>query len=445
MPPADRADAEKLDVSDPLAAFRGRFERPDPTLVYLDGNSLGMLPSASVARAREVLTREWGERLIQSWDEGWLEQPARVGDLLGERLLGAAPGQVVVSDSTTVNFYKLAAAALDARPGRPVVVSAAADFPTDRYVLEGLAAARGLELRLVGSPETAGFTAAGLAGAVDDRTALVALSHVDYRSAAVADLPGITALAHRAGALTLWDLSHSAGTVPVDLDATGADLAVGCTYKYLNGGPGAPAFLYVRREHQAALRQPIWGWFGQRGQFDMGPRYDPEPDVTRFLVGTPPILGLALVEEGVRLLAEAGLGRLRAKAVELTSLLVDRYDAWLAPLGFGLASPRDPGTRGSHVSLSHPDSARLRAELLRHGVVPDFRRPDRLRFGLAPLTTRFVDVWDAMDLLRSLATAGAGGASGRAGTASGQAGSASGGGGAVSGASAPPPPPLAPR
>jgi kynureninase len=424
MPPSDRAEAEKLDVSDPLAAFRDRFERPDPTLVYLDGNSLGMLPTASLARAQEVLTREWGSRLIQAWYDGWLGQPARVGDLLGERLLGAAPGQVVVSDSTSVNFYKLASAALDARPSRSVVVSAAADFPTDRYVLEGLAATRGLELRLVESTESAGLTAEQLAAAVDERTALVALSHVDYRSAAVADLAGITAVAHRAGALTLWDLSHSAGAVPVELDSAGVDLAVGCSYKYLNGGPGAPAFLYVRRMHQALLRQPIWGWFGQRGQFDMGPRYDPVPDVTRFLVGTPPILGLALVEEGVRLLAEAGLERLRTKAIALTSLLVDRYDAWLAPLGFGLASPRAPAARGSHVSLSHPDSAALRAELVRHGVVPDFRRPDRLRFGLAPLTTRFTDVWDAMALLRDLV---------------------GGVGGGVSGTSAPPPPPPGPN
>jgi kynureninase len=230
------------------------------------------------------------------------------------------------------------------------------------------------------------------------------LSHVDYRSAAVADLAGITAAAHRAGALVLWDLSHSVGTLPIELDAAGADLAVGCTYKYVNAGPGAPAFLYVRRDHQAVLRQPIWGWFGQRDQFAMGPRYDPVPDVTRFLTGTPPALGIALVEQGVRLLAEAGLDRLRAKAVALTSLLVDRYDAWLEPLGFRLASPRDPAHRGSHVSLSHRDGARLCQRLIEAGnVVPDFRGPDRLRFGLAPVTTRFVDVWDAMDRLRRVA------------------------------------------
>lgn len=406
MHPIDRIGAERLDAADPLAPLRDRFYHPDPTLIYLDGNSLGQLPIAAAARAHEVLTREWGDRLIRSWDEGWLSLPGRVGDLLGERLLGAAPGQVVISDSTSVNLYKLAAAALDARPDRPVLVSSAADFPTDRYLLEGLAAARGLVQRFVEVADRDPLTADRVAAAVDDRTALVVLSHVDYRSAAVADLAGITAVAHRAGALMLWDLSHSVGVLPVRLDDAGVDLAVGCTYKYLNAGPGAPGFLYVRREHQAGLRQPIWGWFGQRDQFAMGPRYDPVPDVTRFLVGTPPILGLALVEQGVLLLAEAGLDRLRAKAVALTSLLVDRYDAWLAPLGFGLASPRDAAGRGAHVSLSHPDGARLRRELVaRAQVVPDFRAPDRLRFGLAPLTTRFVDVWDAMDRLRQLSGA----------------------------------------
>ena len=404
MYPTDRQSAERLDAHDPLGGFRSRFHIPDPALAYLDGNSLGMLPAASVERARDLIAREWGERLIRSWDSGWLDRPAEVGDLIGEALLGSAPGQVVVSDSTSVNLYKLAVAALDARPGRRAVVAAAGDFPTDRYVLAGLAGSRGLELRLVDPDPVAGVSAADLAGAVDGDAALVALSHVDYRSAALADLPGITALAHGAGALTLWDLSHSAGAVPVGLDAAGADLAVGCTYKYLNGGPGAPAFLYVRDGLQRTLRQPIQGWFGQREQFAMGPAYDPLPDVRRFLVGTPPVLGLALVEEGVRLLAEAGLDLLRAKSVALGSLLVDLYDAWLAPLGFGLASPRDPAARGSHVSLSHPDGDRLRRELVETAhVVPDFRRPDLLRFGLAPLTTRFADVWDAMSWLRRLA------------------------------------------
>jgi len=400
----EREAAEWLDAQDPLAPFRERFRLPADGTVYLDGNSLGMLPEASARRLQDVATREWGDGLIGSWYSGWLTMPQRVGDLLGERLLGAAPGQVAVCDSTTVNLYKLAVAALDARPGRDVVVADGNDFSTDRYVLQGLAAARGLTLRHLDTAEQAAPSAPAVAAAADDRTALVVLSHVDYRSAAVADMAAVTAAAHAAGGLVLWDLSHSAGVLPVRLDAAGADLAVGCTYKYLNAGPGAPAYLYVRREHQAELRQPIWGWFGQTDQFAMGPAYDPAPGVTRFLTGTPPVLGLALVEEGVRLLAEAGIDRLRGKGMALTALAVDLTDAWLAPLGFGLASPRDPAARGGHVSLSHPDAARLCGDLVRAArVVPDFRAPDRIRLGLAPLTTRYVDVWDALDRLRRLA------------------------------------------
>jgi kynureninase len=366
-----------------------------------------MLPAASLARAQDVVAREWGERLIRSWNEGWMALPVRVGDLLGRAFLGAAPGQVVVADSTSVNLYKLAAAALDARPGRPVIVTDVHNFPTDRYILEGLAAARGGELVLVEFDELTGPVAGRVAEAVDERTALVTFSHVDYRSGALADMAAINAVAHRAGALTLWDLSHSVGAVPVALDGSGTDLAVGCTYKYLNAGPGAPAFLYVRAEHSATLRQPIWGWFGQRDQFAMGPGYDPAPGITRFLSGTPPVIGLALVEQGAALLAEAGSDALRAKGMALTGLVVDLFDAWLAPLGFGLASPRDPAARGSHVALTHPEAYRLcRALIETAHVIPDFRAPDRLRLGLAPITTRFVDVWDALDRLRRITAEG---------------------------------------
>jgi kynureninase len=403
MEPTDRARAQRLDAEDPLALLRDRFLLPEPPLVYLDGNSLGMLPLDAVRRAQQVLSEEWGRGLIRSWAD-WLPLPGRVGDLIGRHFLGAAPGQVVVADSTSVNLYKLAVAALDARPERRVIVSDLHNFPTDRYVLEGLATARGLELRLLGFDELEGPTAERVAEAVDDRSALVSLSHVDYRSAAVADMAAINEVVHRAGALVLWDLSHAVGTVPVDLDAAGTDLAVGCTYKYLNGGPGAPAFLYVRREHQAALRQPIWGWFGQRDQFGMGPAYDPVADVTRFQVGTPPVLGIAVAEQGARLLAEAGIDRLHAKGMALTGLLVDLADAWLAPLGFRVASPRDPARRGGHVALAHPAAAQLCDALAtKADVIVDFRAPDRLRFGLAPITTRFVDVWDALDRLRLLA------------------------------------------
>jgi kynureninase len=407
MGPNDRRAAERLDRDDPLAGLREQFVIDDPDLLYLDGNSLGRLPRRSIARLREVVEREWGGRLIRSWNEGWMDLPARAGDLLGEHLLGAASGQVAVSDSTSVNLYKLAAAALDANPGREVIVSDRHNFPTDRYVLEGLAAERGRRLELVEFDELEGSTAAAVERVVDRRTALLCLSHVDYRSGALADMAAIDAVARRAGAMTLWDLCHSAGAVPVGLDAAGADLAVGCTYKYLNAGPGAPAFLYVRREHQAVLRQPIWGWFGQREQFTMGQGYDPAPDVSRFLVGTPFVPGVALVEEGAALLAEAGIERLRAKGIALTELIVALHDEWLAPLGFGLASPRDPALRGSHVALAHPDGYRISQALISSArVIPDFRPPDRIRLGPAPATTRFVDVWDAMDRLRRLVADG---------------------------------------
>jgi kynureninase len=403
----DRAEAERLDREDPLASFRDQFVIEDPEILYLDGNSLGRLPRRSLARLRAVVEREWGRGLIRSWNQHWIDLPARAGDLIGQHLLGAAPGQVVVSDSTSVNLYKLAAAALDARPGRTVVVTDRGNFPTDRYVLEGLAAARRLRLELVESDELQGPTAEALAALVDERTALVSLSHVDYRSGALADMAAINALAHDAGALTLWDLCHSAGSVPVELEASGTDLAVGCTYKYLNAGPGAPAFLYVRRELAERLRQPIWGWFGQRDQFAMAQGYQPAPGLGRFLVGTPSVLGVALVEEGAALLAEAGIQRLRAKGSALTELLIALHDAWLAPLGLGLASPRDAAARGAHVAIAHPDAYRIcRALIERADVIPDFRAPDRIRLGPAPVTTRFTDVWDAMERLRGVVAAG---------------------------------------
>lgn len=396
-----RGRAERLDAVDPLAALRGEFVDADPELIYLDGNSLGRLPKATQGRLAEVAAAEWGGGLIRSWSH-WIDRPARVGDLLGAELLGAAPGQVVVADSTTVNLYKLAVAALDARPGRRVIVTDDDNFPTDRYVLEGLAAQRGLVLRLVHADVDQGLSPAALRAAVDADTALVCLSHVAYRSGALLDMAEIGEFVHEQGALVLWDLCHAAGAVPIELDAAGADLAVGCSYKYLNAGPGAPAFLYVRRAAQAAMRQPIWGWFGQRDQFEMGASYDPEPTIARFTTGTPPILGIAAVEEGVRLLAAAGIDRLRAKGVALTSYLIELADAWLP--GFTVASPRDAAKRGSHVSLYHRDAWRITQALIDDAkVIPDYRTPDRLRLGPAPIYTRFADVWDALTRLRDIA------------------------------------------
>jgi len=399
--PADRSHAEDLDAADPLAGFRDRFVREDPSLIYLDGNSLGPLPHATRARIAEVVGQEWGAGLVRSWHH-WIELPGQVGDLLGEHLIGAAPGQVAVCDSTTVNLYKLACAALDARPGRSVVVTDDDNFPTDRYVLQGIAAHRGVELRMIGTDLDQGLAAGAVRAAVDERTALVSLSHVAYRSGALADMAAITAIAHQAGALALWDLCHSAGAVPVELDASGADLAVGCTYKYLNAGPGAPAFLYVRRELQQALRQPVWGWFGQRDQFDMGRAYQPAPGIGQFLTGTPQIIGTVAVQEGARLLAEAGIGRLRAKAVALTGYLIGLADAWLAPRGVTVASPRQAERRGAHVTLAHPEAWRISQALIREGVIGDYRTPDRLRLGPVPAYTRFTDVWDALDILRQI-------------------------------------------
>lgn len=398
---ADRATAASLDASDPLAGLRDEFIFDDPQLIYLDGNSLGRLPRATSRRIRRVVEGEWGAGLIGSW-EHWIGLPTRVGDLLGEQLLGAAPGQVAVCDNTTVNLYKLASAALDARPGRSVIVTDDDNFPTDRYVLEGIAKQRGLVFRVIHSDIDTGLSAGALRAALDEQTALVSLSHVAYRSGALLDMESVTQLVHDSGAMMLWDLCHAAGAVQVELDRSGADLAVGCTYKYLNAGPGSPAFLYVRRDLQDRLRQPVWGWFGQREQFLMGPRYDPLPSIARFLTGTPPVTGIVAVEEGVRLLARAGIGRLRAKGMRITDYLVSLADTWLAPLGCTIASPRDATRRGAHVCLRHTEAQRICQALAAAGVIGDYRAPDRLRLGPAPLTTRYADVWDAMDRLRHI-------------------------------------------
>jgi kynureninase len=398
-----RTDAVALDAADALAPFRERFVFTEDERIYADGNSLGRLSRATAERI-ERLVAEWGNRLVGGWGD-WIELPVRVGDLLA-RVVGARPGEVLACDSTTVNLYKLASAALGLRPGAIVVDEH--EFPTDRYVLEGIAARTSAELRWVSADAVAGPTADDLrtACAAND-VALVVLSQVAYRSGALADLPAITEAAHDAGALVLWDLSHGAGTVPVGLAEHGVDLAVGCTYKYLNAGPGAPAYLYVRRDLQETLRSPIQGWFGQRDQFLMGSTYEPAGGIERFLAGTPPILGLVAVEAGAELVLEAGVEALQGKAVALTELTIALHDQRLAPLGFRLDTPRDPTRRGGHVSLGHDDGWRIcRALIERAHVVPDFRPPDTIRLGFAPLYSRFVDVWDAVDRLARLVETG---------------------------------------
>ena len=383
-----RAGAAARDAADPLASFRERFVFTDEHTIYLDGNSLGRLPVATRERLH-ALADDWGDRLVSGWPD-WIDAPARVGDLLAAAVLGAQPGEVIVGDSTTVNLYKLCSAALDVAPG-PLVTNRD-NFPTDRYVLEGLAAQRGVELRLVDDIESA-----------LDEAAVAVISHVDYRSGELADMRRLNAR----GARVVWDLCHSAGALPIGLRDAGVELAVGCTYKYLNGGPGAPAFLYVAEELQPQLRSPIWGWFGQRDQFAMERDYDPVAGIGRFLAGTPPVLDLAAVEEGVELTAAAGVDRLREKSLALCELIIELHDAWLAPLGFELGSPRDGARRGSHVSVRHPEAWPIcRALIERAGVIPDFRGPDSIRLGVAPLYTRFVDVYDAIDRLRGLVERG---------------------------------------
>ena len=403
-----REHAAELDAADPLAGFRDRFVITQAERIYLDGNSLGRLPRATRERLTEVAD-EWGDRLVSGWEE-WIDAPARVGDALAEGVLGARPGEVVISDSTTVNLFKLCSATLDAYrlSAQGAVVTDRENFPTDRYVLEGLAEQRGLQLRMFEGDPLLGPQPEQLEAELRDGTvALVALSHVNYRSGALADMRALTEVARRYDAHVVWDLCHSAGAVPVELREAGVELAVGCTYKYLNGGPGSPAFLYVAEEIQPRLRSPIQGWFGQRDQFDMDRDYDPVDGIGRFLAGTPPIAELAAVEEGVRLTAEAGIGRLREKSIAQCELIIALHDEWLAPLGFELGSPREPESRGSHVSLRHPEAWPIcRALIERADVIPDYRGPDSIRLGVAPLYTRYVDVWDALDRLRGLVERG---------------------------------------
>jgi kynureninase len=397
-----REAAEALDLADPLAPFGDEFLGAGDVVAYLDGNSLGRPPRAAAVALADVTVSDWGERLIRAWTEGWMDVPLALGDRIGA-LVGADAGQTAVADSTTVCFFKTASAALDARPGRHEILTDPGNFPTDRYVLESLASARGLRLRwLEPADPLHGPSAAEVARAAGPDTALVTFTHVDYRSAAILDMEGITGAAHDAGALMLWDLCHSVGAVGVELDAAGADLAVGCTYKYLCGGPGSPAFLYVRRELLAELRQPIWGWLGRRDPFRMEPGYVPADGIRAFLSGTPPVLALHALEAGVELVERAGIERIRAKGIALTELAIALADARLREHGVAVASPRDAARRGAHVALAHPDASELCRRLATVGVLADYRAPDVIRFGLSPLSTRYAEVWDGVEALRAL-------------------------------------------
>jgi kynureninase len=388
----------------PLAPFRDRFIIADPELIYLDGNSLGRLPQATAARLQQTINQEWGADLIRSWNKGWFDLPERVGGKLA-RLLGAQPDEIIVADSTSVNLFKLVVAALQFQAGRTKIVTDDLNFPSDVYILQGALnlLGNGRCLEIVPSPDGVHGPVDGLATAVTADTALLTLSHVVFKSGYLYDMTAVTQLAHAAGALVLWDLSHDAGAVPIDLNGSGVDMAVGCTYKYLNGGPGAPAFLYVRRDLQEKLGNPISGWMGQAQPFAFSLDYAAAPGLRRFLTGTPPILSLTAVEPGLDLVLEAGLTAIRAASVEMTEYLIQAWETELQPLGFRLNSPRDPARRGSHISLGHPEGWRInRALIERMNVLPDFRAPDSIRLGVNPLYNSLAELETAVARLRAV-------------------------------------------
>lgn len=400
---ASRNQALLLDHQDPLAGFRNEFVIADPGLIYLDGNSLGRLPRNVASRMHQAVDSEWGANLIGGWNGGWWDSPTRVGEKIAS-LLGAGPGQVLVSDQTSINLFKLASAALDLRPKRLRVVTDSLNFPSDLYVLQGLVRLLGNrhEIIRIGSQDgDISPDLAALEASLDERVALVTLSHVTFKSGYLYDMERITDLAHGCGALVLWDLSHSAGAVPISLDACNADFAIGCTYKYLNGGPGAPAFLYVNRHLQEDAIAPIWGWWGETQPFTFELDYHPAAGVQRFLTGTAPILSTIAMEAALSPILEAGMDRLREKSTALTQYAIELCDARLSPLGFALGSPRDPRRRGSHVSLRHAEGYRISRALIEEmSVIPDYREPDNIRMGFAPLYVSFLDVWEGIDRLQ---------------------------------------------
>jgi kynureninase len=396
-----RADCQISDAADPLASFRGEFVLPEG-VIYLDGNSLGALPRRTSARVREMVEDEWGQGLIRSWnDAGWYDLPRRLGDELAP-LVGAGAGEVVVCDSTSVNLFKVLTTALRLRPGRPVIVSDLGSFPTDLYVTEGVGGLfEGCERRLIESAVDGALESA-LESALDDRVAVVLLSHADYRTGRLYDMAAVTERVHRHGALMIWDLCHSAGALPVRLGDCAADFAVGCTYKYLNGGPGSPAFVYAAPHHHASVAQPLTGWFGHADPFAFDGGYEPAPGMGRFLVGTPPLLSFAGLRASLEVWADVDLQALRAKSLALTGLFIRRTDG----LGLELVTPREPGRRGSQVSFRHPHGHALVQALIGRGVIGDFRAPDIMRFGFAPLYLTFCDVWDAAAALADILDSG---------------------------------------
>ena len=398
------ARAVALDTADPLAGCRDLFlDSDDPSIIaYLDGNSLGRPLRVTRDRISSFVEEVWGRRLIRAWDEGWMDDPVRVGDQIARVVLGAAPGQTVVGDSTSVMLYKWIRAALASQPGRDEIIIDAGNFPTDRFVVEGIAAELAIRLRWLKADRRSGVTVDQVAEAIGSRTALIVLSDVAYRSGYLTDVAAITEMAHDHGALVLWDLCHSAGVIPMRLDDWRVDLAVGCTYKYLNGGPGSPAFGYVRADLQNRLRQPIQGWMGAAEPFAMAEHYTPSDGIRRFLSGTPSIVAMLGMQDMLALIERAGLESIRTKSVALTEFAIEVSDRLLGPLGVDVASPRDSAVRGSHVTLEHPEFRVATARLWEMGVIPDFRPPDGLRIGLSPLSTSFGEVYRGLIAVREV-------------------------------------------
>ncbi len=406
----DRAYALELDKNDPLAHFKSQFVVTDPEMCYLDGNSLGRLPKETISAVNNLMT-EWGAEVVTGWGH-WVDEAQPTGDLLGQAALGAGPGQILVCDTTSVNFYQLCLAAVHARPGRKTIITDAANFPTDRYILDGIAKQFGLKLVLIQNEDSAvatheRITTQVLAPYLNDDVALVTLQVIQYRSGARTDIKSITDQVRAIGALVVWDASHAVGAIELNLDANGVDLCVGCTYKYGNSGPGSPAWLYVSKKIQKELQVPIQGWFAQDAQFEMGPVFERAQNIRGFQIASPSLIGIRCVQTAFSMIKEAGIDAIAQKAAVGTQMMIDLYDAWLAPLGFVLNTSRDPKERGGHISLVHPDAAQICVAMREiSNVIPDYRTPNSIRLAISPLPTSFVEVWDGFARTRDLVASG---------------------------------------
>jgi kynureninase len=411
MKVTDREYALQLDKNDPLAHFKSQFVISDPEMCYLDGNSLGRLPKATVTAINDFMTKEWGPEVVTGWSH-WVDEAQPTGDLLGEAALGGAPGQVLICDTTSVNFYQLCLAAIHARPGRKTIITDAANFPTDRYILDGIAKQFGLNLVIIDNEDPAvahheRITTEVLSPYLNSDVALVTLEVIQYRSGARTDLKSITDQVRAIGALVVWDASHAVGAIELNLDANGVDLCVGCTYKYGNSGPGAPAWLYVSKRVQRELQVPIQGWFAQDAQFEMGPVFERSQTIRGFQIASPSLMGIRCVKTAFSMIKEAGIDAIAHKAAVGTQMMIDLYDEWLAPLGIELNTSRDPKERGGHISLVHPDAAQICVAMRTiANVIPDYRTPNSIRLAISPLPTSYVEIWDGLERMRDLVASG---------------------------------------